>query len=81
MVAVAGRVVAPVRLHPRSLRTRGSAVEGRLGVDESLQLASVEEDAAALLALVDDHAAAFVLAHRTKTLRTGHLLLHLEDGT
>src|SRR5258707_8801360 len=55
---------------PVVLRLRGSrrAVEGDLGVDEFLQLAPVQEDAAALRALIDGDTAAFVGPHRALAL-------------
>src|SRR3954466_7083756 len=49
-------------------------VVGGLGLEELLQFAAVEEDAAALGALIDGDATALVHAHIAVTLRTGHLL-------
>lgn len=46
-----------------------AVVERALRGDESLELAAIQEDAAALVALVDRDAVAFVLAHHSMTLR------------
>src|SRR5690349_21695164 len=64
-------------------RTRGASrtrsVPVGLGREEFLQLTAVEEEPAALGALVDRDAAALVDPHLAMTLRTGHL--HVTNGT
>ncbi len=52
---------------------RRGLVESRLSVDQPLQLAPVEKQAAALGALVDGDAIAFVLSHPALALRARHL--------
>src|SRR4051812_35458817 len=65
-------VVGPLR--PRGLPSgRAVAVPCGLRVDEPVQLATVEEDAAAVRALVDVHAVAFVGPHGAMTLGAGQL--------
>ncbi|WMF04612.1 hypothetical protein H1D33_30385 [Micromonospora robiginosa] len=51
----------------------------RLGVEQLLEFAPVEEDAAAFAALVDDYSTALVLAHLGTAFGTDEL--HAIDGT
>ena len=64
-----------LRARRRLLRLRRgrAAVPGVLRVDEPLELAAVEEDPAALAALVDVDAVALVGPHRALALRAGEL--------
>jgi hypothetical protein len=63
------------------LRAPGSlpTVPARFGIEQFLELTTIEEDPSALRALIDRDAATFVHPHLAMTLRTGHL--HLTDGT
>ena len=68
---VAGRLARAVVVAVGLSRRRRRTVPGVLGVDEPVQLAPVEEDAAAVGALVDVDAVALVGAHGSVTLRAG----------